>query len=82
MPGRRTRIVAKVFIFSPEISASCEWRDTPGMAFIILARMCMSCYGAWLYKNQIDTNRIAQIEPVIDGFGSVGNGPIEKSEYL
>ncbi|MCA4732158.1 hypothetical protein [Mycobacterium avium] len=49
---------------------------------IVLSRICMSCYGAWIYRNQIDTSRVGEIEPINDGFGSVGCGPIEKSEYL
>ncbi|OJZ65820.1 hypothetical protein BRW65_27780 [Mycobacterium paraffinicum] len=42
----------------------------------------MTCYSAWLYRNQIQTDRISDIEPIGDGFGSVGGGPITKSEYL
>lgn len=49
---------------------------------LVLSRICMSCYGAWIYRNQIDTKLIGEIEPLNDGFGSVGGGPIEKSEYL
>lgn len=49
---------------------------------IVLSRICMSCYGAWVYRNQINTNTISEIEPLNDGFGSVGGGPITKSEYL
>lgn len=49
---------------------------------IILTRMCMMCYGAWLCTNQIDTKRLGEIEPVSDGFGSVGAGPIESKEYF
>lgn len=49
---------------------------------IVLLRICMACYGAWLYRNQIDTKRMSEVEPLSDGFGQVGAGPIEPSEYL
>ncbi|WP_201368408.1 hypothetical protein [Mycobacterium intracellulare] len=51
---------------------------------IVLLRMCTPCYGAWIYRNQIDTstNRIGEIEPISDGFGQVGVGPIQPSEYI
>lgn len=48
---------------------------------IALARICTMCYGAWLYQNHVDTTKIGIIEPISDGFGSVGGGPITKSEY-
>ena len=49
---------------------------------LVLSRICMTCYGAWIYRNHIDTNKIGEIEPLNDGFGRVGGGPIIKSEYL
>ncbi|MCA2255703.1 hypothetical protein JF710_21220 [Mycobacterium intracellulare] len=49
---------------------------------IVLLRICTTCYGAWLYRNHVDTSRVGEIESFSDGFGSVGGGPIEKSEYL
>lgn len=47
---------------------------------VILARICDLCLGAFLYVNRIDTNKIGEIEPICDGFGSVGGGPITASE--
>jgi len=49
---------------------------------IILSRICTSCFGAWIYRNIIDTKRIGEVESVDDGFGSVGGGPIPRSEAV
>lgn len=49
---------------------------------VVLSRICMTCYGAWIYRNQIQIDRVGEVEPISDGFGSVGAGPITKSEYL
>jgi hypothetical protein len=49
---------------------------------IVFARICNMCWGAFLYKNNIDTKEIGIIEPKSDGFGSIGPGPIRKKEYI
>jgi hypothetical protein len=47
---------------------------------IVLTRICIGCWNAFLYKNSINTKEIGVIEPKSDGFGSVGPGPIPQSE--
>lgn len=49
---------------------------------IVILRICTGCYGAWIYRNQIDTKKLGEIEPVSDGFGQVGGGPITRDEYI
>lgn len=49
---------------------------------VVLSRICITCYGAWIYRNQIQLDRVGETEPISDGFGSVGGGPVQKSDYL
>ncbi|WP_204803429.1 hypothetical protein [Mycobacterium riyadhense] len=48
---------------------------------VVLARLCKRCVNGFAASNQIDINKLGTVEPKPSGFGTIGTGPIEKSEY-
>lgn len=48
---------------------------------IVVARVCKSCLNAFSASNQLDLNKLGTVEPSPSGFGAIGGGPIERSEY-
>lgn len=49
---------------------------------IVLVKICRWCFGSFIGRNNIDSNRIGYVVPKTDGYGCVGAGPITQSEYL
>jgi hypothetical protein len=46
---------------------------------IVMCRVCDWCLSGLLHS--VDANRCGVLDPIDDGFGSVGTGPIRQSEY-
>lgn len=49
---------------------------------IVIARICKFCVNAFFAANQVDLNKLGKVEPSPSGFGTLGGGPIGKSEYV